>query len=53
MMAYIELAAAIYMGGITAFLDASGIWSKLLLKAPFPVIAAALFADAINRLGGV
>ena len=50
-MAWIELAAAIYLGVLTAFTNADGLFNRLFLKAPLPVFGAFLLADALSRLG--
>lgn len=50
-MAWVELAAAIYLGGVTAFLTADGLGNRLFLKSPMPIFGAFLMADALSRLG--
>lgn len=49
-MAYVELAAAIYLGVHFTFLSATGWINLTLFKAPILPFTFALGADALSRL---
>lgn len=50
-MPYIELIAAAYIGALGAFISADGFINRLFFRAPLFPVSAALFADALSRLG--
>lgn len=50
-MGWVELAAAMYLGGLTAFTTADGWVNRLIFKVPLPIFGAFLMTDALSRLG--